>query len=380
MRVLLTALLAAALPGTLAAQQEQQTIEFSGRTWAVFGEEVKAETHLGQEAVRLRNGALVLTDSEFENGTIEFDVASSGHRSFVGAAFRIAGGTGDYEDFYLRPHQTGRFDATQYTPVFHNISAWQLYPEHNATLDIPVDQWVHVKLVVSGTRLEAYCGSDAEPTLVVEHLKRGATHGVIALKAAFPAAGQLPDHYPTAFANFELHPDETAGTSAELPEPAPEYIGHWAISPTVAPPQGTLLDLPPELLEADGWSEVSSEPSGLVNLARFRAFPQGTTGGMVLARVLVRSERDQVKRLNFGFSDRGSIFLNGQVVFSGDNTYRSRSPRYLGVVTVENDAVFLPLRQGENELVVAVSESFGGWGLIARFEDLRGISVDPALP
>jgi hypothetical protein len=111
MRVLLTALLAAALPGTLAAQQEQQTIEFSGRTWAVFGEEVKAETHLGQEAVRLRNGALVLTDSEFENGTIEFDVASSGHRSFVGAAFRIAGGTGDYEDFYLRPHQTGRLAA-----------------------------------------------------------------------------------------------------------------------------------------------------------------------------------------------------------------------------------------------------------------------------
>jgi hypothetical protein len=67
-------------------------------------------------------------------------------------------------------------------------------------------------------------------------------------------------------------------------------------------------------------------------------------------------------------------------VFSGDNTYRSRSQRYLGVVTVENDAVYLPLRRGENELVVAVAESFGGWGLIARFGDMRGIAVDPALP
>ncbi len=380
MRVLLTALLAAALPGTLAAQQEQQTIEFSGRSWAVFGEEVKAETHLGHEAVRLRNGALILTDIEFENGTIEFDVASSGHRSFVGAAFRIAGGTGDYEDFYLRPHQTGRFDATQYTPVSHNISAWQLYPEYNATLEIPTDEWVHVKLVVSGTRLEAYCGGDPEPTLVVEHLKRGASRGLIALKAAFPGAGQFPDHYPTAFANFQLHPDETPGASGELPEPAPEYIGRWAISPTVAPPQGTLLDLPSELLEADGWSEVSSEPSGLVNLARFRAFAQGTTGGMVLARVVIHSETRQVKRLNFGFSDRGSIFLNGQVVFSGDNTYRSRSQRYLGVVTIDNDAVYLPLQRGENELVVAVAESFGGWGLIARFEDVQGIAVEPDLP
>ena len=37
-------------------------------------------------------------------------------------------------------------------------------------------------------------------------------------------------------------------------------------------------------------------------------------------------------------------------------------------------------RVGENELAVAVAESFGGWGLVARFEDLEGIEVDPALP
>ena len=375
-----TLLLVVALPAALAAQQEQQTIEFSGHTWTVFGEEVRAETHLGQEAVRLRNGALILTDIEFENGTIEFDVASSGHRSFVGAAFRIAGGTGDYEDFYLRPHQTGRFDATQYTPVFHNVSAWQLYPEYNAMLEIPADEWIRVKLVVSGTRLEAYCGGATEPTLVVEQLKRGASRGLIALKAAFPGAGRFPDHYPTAFANFELHVDEAPGTSADPAAPAPEYIGRWAVSPTVAPTEGSLLELPVELLEAEGWSEVSGEASGLVNLARFRAFAPGTTGGMVLARIVVRSERDQVKQLNFGFSDRGSIFLNGQVVFTGDNTYRSRSQRYLGVVTVDNDAVYLPLRKGENELIVAVAESFGGWGLIARFGNLEGIEVAPALP
>jgi hypothetical protein len=49
-------------------------------------------------------------------------------------------------------------------------------------------------------------------------------------------------------------------------------------------------------------------------------------------------------------------------------------------VTIENDAIYLPLRQGENELVFAVSEAFGGWGLIARFEDLDGISVEARAP
>jgi hypothetical protein len=97
---------------------------------------------------------------------------------------------------------------------------------------------------------------------------------------------------------------------------------------------------------------------------------------LVLARVVIRSDSAQVKKLGFGFSDQGSIFLNGRILFSANNTYRSRSQRYLGVVTVDNDAIYLPLQEGENELVIAVSESFGGWGLIGRFADLDGISVE----
>jgi hypothetical protein len=33
-----------------------------------------------------------------------------------------------------------------------------------------------------------------------------------------------------------------------------------------------------------------------------------------------------------------------------------------------DDAVFLPLRPGENELLFAVAETFGGWGLEARLD------------
>jgi len=37
-------------------------------------------------------------------------------------------------------------------------------------------------------------------------------------------------------------------------------------------------------------------------------------------------------------------------------------------MTLDNDAVVLPLRAGENELVIVVTEAFGGWGLNARLE------------
>jgi len=39
-------------------------------------------------------------------------------------------------------------------------------------------------------------------------------------------------------------------------------------------------------------------------------------------------------------------------------------------VNLENDAIYLPLESGENDLVLAVSELGGGWGLIARLEDV----------
>ncbi len=92
-------------------------------------------------------------------------------------------------------------------------------------------------------------------------------------------------------------------------------------------------------------------------------------------RATIHSASEQRKKLNFGASDRVSVFLNGEVLFTGDNTYRSRSLRYLGVMTIDNDALFLPLQQGENELIFAVSEAFGGWGVTARLNDLAGIEL-----
>ena len=36
----------------------------------------------------------------------------------------------------------------------------------------------------------------------------------------------------------------------------------------------------------------------------------------------------------------------------------------------ENDAVYLPLRKGSNDLVLAVSELGGGWGFITRLSEV----------
>jgi hypothetical protein len=55
----------------------------------------------------------------------------------------------------------------------------------------------------------------------------------------------------------------------------------------------------------------------------------------------------------------------GRPLYDGDDTYRSRDYRFLGSIGW-HDALHLPLEEGANELAVAVSEDFRGWGVQAR--------------
>jgi len=66
-------------------------------------------------------------------------------------------------------------------------------------------------------------------------------------------------------------------------------------------------------------------------------------------------------------------YLNGRPIFAGRDDYRSRDYRFLGSIGWW-DTVFLPLAQGDNELVIAVSETLGGWGVQARFTDPAGLT------
>ena len=111
---------------------------------------------------------------------------------------------------------------------------------------------------------------------------------------------------------------------------------------------------------------VESEPGGLVDLARVQGIEDGRN--TVLARATIPADSAGAKAVQLGFSDRAHVYLNGAALYEGDATYRSRDYRFLGSIGW-HDTVYLPLEQGDNELVVAVSEDFGGWGVQARVVD-----------
>ncbi|MEP6570344.1 MAG: hypothetical protein ABJC10_11275, partial [Acidobacteriota bacterium] len=138
--------------------------------------------------------------------------------------------------------------------------------------------------------------------------------------------------------------------------------------------------------EAIHWQEVEAEPPGFVVLYRYRQAPHlrvtfatdfskrlepqpGTK--VVYARTTIDSDREVVKRLDIGYSDEVSVFLNGKILFRGRSAQNFRDPAFLGIVNPENDAVYLPLKKGSNELLLAVSELGGGWGFVCRLAELN---------
>lgn len=83
------------------------------------------------------------------------------------------------------------------------------------------------------------------------------------------------------------------------------------------------------------------------------------------ARLVIDAEAEQTRELRIGYSDKAKVFVNGKYSYAGDNTYQSRDYRYLGTIGLF-DTVPLPLKRGRNEVLIAVTEAFGGWGVMAE--------------
>jgi hypothetical protein len=166
----------------------------------------------------------------------------------------------------------------------------------------------------------------------------------------------------------------------------PGTLAKWSISPSLdALARNLERPLSSDEARAIQWQDVEAEPPGFVVLYRYREAPhprvtfqtdfstrlQPQPGTKLLyARTNIDSDRDQVKKLEIGYSDEVSVFLNGKILWRGRSAQAFRDPRFLGIVNPENDTVYLPLKKGRNELLLAVSELGGGWGFICRLADV----------
>lgn len=334
------------------------TVEHLGRPCVAFGEEV--------DLVASPAGV------ELTDGVIEVDMAVTGERAFHGLVWRVRGDANqDYESFYVRPHQVGNDDSVQYNPVFNDVASWQLYHEPGfwAAIRFPIGEWFTVRVVFAGSRAEVFVGDAAAPGLQVAELKMPVGPGRIGMLIGGPGL------FVSRFAYAET-PPAFVGTDPQpprLPAPLRGIVPAWQVSDAFPEPEDPPASLAPGALDGHRWTRLATEPTGLANLSQVTGIVDDRN--TVWARATVRSDRAQVKAMALGFSDRATVYLNGTALYRGDDSYRSRDYRFLGSIGWY-DTVYLPLEAGANDLAIAVSESFGGWGIQARFADLDGIDLD----
>jgi hypothetical protein len=352
--------------------------------WELEGQAKVAE-YQGRKCLFLDGGAAILKDFEMRDAVIDFDMAApdaatSNRRGFAGLLFRLDKDGANGEELYLRQHKSGLPDAMQYTPVLNTGRNWQIYngPGFTGAVDIPKDTWFHLRLEVTGTQAKLYVKDMEKPALVMNDLKSGMQKGQVALYVLTGA---------TYFSNFEVRTTPDAVWERHQPPMPAGTLTKWSLSPSYdALARNLERPLSPSESDAIRWQDVEAEPPGFVVINRYRESPHpGVTfqgdfskrlepqPGMkvVYARTSITSDHDQVKKLYIGYSDDVSVFLNGKILYRGRSAQGFRDPGFLGIVNPENDAVYLPLKKGNNELVLAVSELGGGWGFICRLADLE---------
>ncbi len=341
-----------------------QSIAMDAGSFALTAEHCEFGRHLDRDAMFLRQGSATVAELDFEYGTIEFDIAFGDARGFVGAKFHIDDAF-NYEHFYLRPHQSGNPDASQYQPVVNGHAAWQLcYGERYANpRKHSFDSWQHVRLVVAPDGADVFV-DDTEPLLQVRPLLRAKPGGGVALTAS---------HAPAWFANLRIDTKTPPMLTDEQRPigPAPDgMITTWLVSEAFD--EERLADDDPTGPLGTTWSPVSATIRGIANLAEV-ATPGGPN--TVVARTTITSEEERRVALDFGFSDRAAVYLDGQLLYRGTRNYAGPDYRFLGTVGL-HDTVILPLTAGRHVLAIAVTEDFGGWGLTARLHPTPGVHVE----
>jgi len=338
-------------------------VPFNDESWEITAAEYEHVDYLGQQALRIKGGSALLPELDIANGMVEFDMAVSEVRGFAGLLFRVQD-KANLENFYIRPHQSGNPDANQYQPIFNGATAWQLY--HGEAYAAPVkyafDEWMSVKVIFAGSKAEVYIDSD-EPVLRIGDLRRTDRDGALGLNAA--------NFSPVHYANFRY---TKLSEVYELPWPVEEQtvvagtVLAWEVSDAF---DGNSLvgmaRLDTAKMGDRSWTPLAAEATGITNLAQAALLGEGSD--TVFACTAVSAEQAGIKQLRFGYSDSAVVFVNGQRVYSGDNTYLSRDYRYLGTIGLF-DTVPMTLNAGENKVCIAVTEGFGGWGIMARVESL----------
>jgi hypothetical protein len=341
--------------------QNLQTIQFQGMEW--FTSDPEAIVDDSQKQLTLASGIAFLTDLEIIEGAIEVEIAATGDRSFPGIIFHLHDDL-HYEEVFIRSHKSGQPDALQYNPVFSQFANWQLYPEFQAAVSLKNEGWNILKVVFDRKQVDVYINDSNEPAIEIPQLRQD-----------YPNSSKIGirAHNGATFRNFRFTPLEdviSLEETFEYREPDAAIVMNWQVSPLF---EGWPEEFNPKDLK---WKSISADFEGLLDISKHvkksvsDKFDRNPFE-YVWLKLIIESDKETTKRLQFEFSDRILIVQNGKRVFEGGNSFRQKGPFFRGDFdkNLRTNTLFLPVLPGENIINVAVGAKANGWAVMARIED-----------
>jgi hypothetical protein len=351
---------------------DSTTVEFINHRGVNAAHSINTKNKSGYE--------IFLKDYIFTNGTIEFDVELTGS-GFPGINFRMSDDLKTGENFYIRAF--GKVtpivrQTLQYAAIIDGGSMWDLSDEYQAGATIYQEGWNHVKLVVSGKQMLVYVNDLSKPSLQIPELESGSNSGTISL------SGNV------IYANFKIIPNATEGlspmASMDITQNDTRYIRKWQVTDQKDFPFGKDIIIPlpgfgnsvkSDLPDGNTiWKPIDAENRAIVNLSRIYKKDATTIRRLAWLKTTVYSEKAQEKTLYLGFSDEVWVFINGEFLHADKNYFGTpgqKNPR--GRCTIENSSIKIPLKEGKNEIMIALSNYFYGWGIIAKWSDVDDLGL-----
>jgi hypothetical protein len=331
-------------------------------------------THKNVPAMKLAGPQrITLKNVDFKDGTIEYDVEPLAD-GFAGIYFHT-GDKNETEYLYLRTSRAGNpvaMDAVQYAPYNKGVLLWDIFGCYQGPAVIKTQEWNHIKMIISGAQMLVFVNDQNTATLEIPQLEGNRPSGSIAfdgkcIVANVTIKAGVVDGLPARAGFDPTHHD-------------PRYIRQWQVSQPHDLPSGKELyaaDFPKATTE---WLTVGAERRGLINLTR--EFGGADARRYVLLRTKVNAKVARKVRLSLGFSDDVWVYVNRQLAYIDKNDYRSPAMRKKpdGRISVENAQFEVPLKEGDNELLIGLANDFYGWGLMALINDLEGITTSVNFP
>jgi hypothetical protein len=368
----LTILMMVAVP--LAAQKSKSKTSAEIRVpmkpthWQFDEGSVEFVTYKNAPAMKIvaGNKKATIKDLTFSDGVIEFDVEPI-LPGFAQSVYFHRKDDKEQEIVYLRLNTIGNKlanEGIQYTPYFGGINMWDMYPQYQGPAPILKEDWNHLKLVISGRQMKVYMNRQPRPVLWIPKLEGNLNEGSIAFEGT------------SHIANVVVRPNETEGLppteGVDLTDHDANYLRVWVMSKPADLPNGSEATISAQPALDQFTDSIKAEREGFVNLTR--KFGANEARKVIWLKTRITTKQAVKTKLQLGFSDEVWVFLNSQTVYVDKNLYAQnmrKNPN--GRMSIDNASINLNLKEGDNDLMIAVANDFFGWGIAARLESTESV-------